>query len=384
MTDQEEKVMIAKAKAGDPKANYEMCLWALEQAAVEPDEERWKRLAAKCLVESAQAGYAPAQKKMEELVAEQKSSEADDGQVSLDGWDEEPPPAREEPFAPEDTPTPDWSLNAEPPLSDEDFWTSPLQDDEIYEAPAPGDGGEKPDPLVTAREAVERLRAAFGHDSRTPKEDAPEPPSEPRGGARFSLGKLGAKPQKKPDGPEASSQDQPGRHSKSSGGGFMDKVKALIQIPKGWSDATWKKVELICGIVAVAMVILIVVLIVTGNNKTSEAEVPTATPQTVETAAPTIEPFPTTTVRNEINDANTLDYKPLDEQFLSASEQRKVSAEGGLNLRRGPASTYESIRTLTDGMSVDVYASKTDDDGTTWALVNAGGTWGWASMDYLE
>lgn len=70
LSEQQEQEMIAKARAGDPEANYRMSLWALEQAMAEPEEDRWNRLAAKCLVKAAEAGYAPAQEKMEELLAQ--------------------------------------------------------------------------------------------------------------------------------------------------------------------------------------------------------------------------------------------------------------------------------------------------------------------------
>ena len=68
LTEQQEREMIERAKAGDAEANYNMSLWALEQAMAEPEEERWNRLAAKCLVKSAEAGYAPAKERMESLI----------------------------------------------------------------------------------------------------------------------------------------------------------------------------------------------------------------------------------------------------------------------------------------------------------------------------
>ena len=67
-TEQEEQEMIERAKAGDPEANYELSLWALRRGEEEPEESRWNRLAAKCLVKAAEAGYAPAQERMESLL----------------------------------------------------------------------------------------------------------------------------------------------------------------------------------------------------------------------------------------------------------------------------------------------------------------------------
>lgn len=74
LTEQQEQEMIDRAKAGDPEANYNMSLWALDQAMAEPGEERWNRLAAKCLVKAAEAGYAPAKEKMDELLVQTQAA----------------------------------------------------------------------------------------------------------------------------------------------------------------------------------------------------------------------------------------------------------------------------------------------------------------------
>lgn len=73
LTEQQEQEMIDRARAGDPEANYNMSLWALEQAMAEPEEERWNRLAAKCLVKSAESGYGPAQERMKELLEQSRA-----------------------------------------------------------------------------------------------------------------------------------------------------------------------------------------------------------------------------------------------------------------------------------------------------------------------
>lgn len=75
LTEREEQEMIKKAQAGDPEANYQMSFWALEQAASEPEEDRWNRLAAKCLVKAAEAGYPPAQERMARLLREMEERE---------------------------------------------------------------------------------------------------------------------------------------------------------------------------------------------------------------------------------------------------------------------------------------------------------------------
>lgn len=349
MTEQEERVMIEKAKAGDPKANYEMCLWALEQAETEPGEERWKRLAAKCLVQSAQAGYGLAQKKMEELISGWRTHEPEDIQTTLDGWDEMP-------GQPAGTPT-------ETPAED-DFWAQPpARDGSGPEAAGPGadfataeeEGAQDDDPLVRAHAALDRLRAAFGHTGTTePKEEPDRQPetksSKPRAPAKMN--------------------------------DLVSSLKKKLHAPAGWSEETWRKVEIGCAVVGAVMVILIVVLLINGGKNNVETGGQTASDGTVQmtnTPDQTSESFPSTALRSEIQSATTLDYFPLDDQYLTASETRQVSAGDGLNLRRGPASTYATIRTLSDGLTVEIDATK---DG--WALVNAGGTWGWASMDYLK
>ena len=76
LTEQQEQEMIRRAKAGEPEANYQMSLWALDQAIAEPEEERWNRLAAKCLVKAAEAGYEPAKEKMNELLVQTSEAAA--------------------------------------------------------------------------------------------------------------------------------------------------------------------------------------------------------------------------------------------------------------------------------------------------------------------
>ena len=93
LTEQQEQEMIRLAKAGDPEANYQMSLWALDQAIAEPDEERWNRLAAKCLVKAAEAGYEPAKEKMSELL--QQTAEAPDEQPAAAPYTAESAPRTE-------------------------------------------------------------------------------------------------------------------------------------------------------------------------------------------------------------------------------------------------------------------------------------------------
>ena len=73
-TEQEEQQIIEQAKTGDPEANYALSLWALRRGEEEPDEPRWNRLAAKCLVKAAQAGYGPAKEQMASLLSQSGQS----------------------------------------------------------------------------------------------------------------------------------------------------------------------------------------------------------------------------------------------------------------------------------------------------------------------
>ena len=64
--------MIRKAREGDPETNFRMYEWALLQAAAEPEEPRWNRLASKCLMKAADSGYPAAVDRMNELSREKR------------------------------------------------------------------------------------------------------------------------------------------------------------------------------------------------------------------------------------------------------------------------------------------------------------------------
>ena len=100
LTEQQEQEMIRLAKEGDPEANYQMSLWALDQAIAEPEEERWNRLAAKCLVKAAEAGYEPAKEKMNELLLQQSADAADAPPADIPAGESAP---RTGAYAPADT-----------------------------------------------------------------------------------------------------------------------------------------------------------------------------------------------------------------------------------------------------------------------------------------
>lgn len=99
LTEQQVQEMIDRARTGDPEANYQMSQWALDQALAEPEEERWNRLAAKCLVRAAEAGYAPAQQRMDELIQQLEEEESGRSGAAPEAPEPAPRPERKAPAA---------------------------------------------------------------------------------------------------------------------------------------------------------------------------------------------------------------------------------------------------------------------------------------------
>lgn len=60
-----------------------------------------------------------------------------------------------------------------------------------------------------------------------------------------------------------------------------------------------------------------------------------------------------------------------------------VDADGGLNLRSGPGTDYESLQLIPDGGRVTAQGS-TGDAASSWIFVNYNGVEGWVSTEYLE
>lgn len=285
LTEREEQEMIERAKAGDPEANYQMSFWALEQAAAEPSEERWNRLAAKCLVKAAQAGYEPARKRMEKLLKELEEREK--GQ--------------------------ELSLPAEPV-------ENPVKEAAPKDVTAPTAFAEKGKGLLS------------------------------RG--RELLGKAA--------GP-------------SSGAG------------SGWTENKWKRMQLMCIIACIVLAFLIVLMWVTGRQDRDEREDAPAMPIAVtaepmaSTPSPSPAPYPDDTIRAAIEGAELSVY-PENGDYVTQATTATVSVTSGLNLRTGPAASYDQIMLMDNGAQLSVYAEKNG-----WVLVFYNGdTYGWCSDDYLN
>lgn len=313
LTEREEQEMIDRAKAGDPEANYNMSLWALDRAMAEPEEERWNRLAAKCLVRAAEAGYGPAQARMEELLHKND------------------PPAE-----PEDDYTPRHSE----PAAAAPHEAAPAASGTPRPARQSASGRSIPDIL---KGIGGRIRGLF-----TPSEKA----SSHSGGSQTG-------------------------HSRAKKIPFFDFSQ--------WDDARWKRMQLICVIICVVLALLITILLITGRKKTSDLEEEAAlpTPEAVTTVEPSPTPEPAVyvddAVRAEIEAAN-LEVFPADEDYVTASTSATVSTNSGLNLRRGPASSYGQIVLMANNAKLEVYAHKNG-----WALVKYNGdTWGWCSSEFIK
>ena len=291
LTEREEQEMIERAKAGDPEANYKMSFWALEQAAAEPSEERWNRLAAKCLVKAAQAGYEPARKRMARLLKELDKRES-----------------------------------------------------------------AETEPKAVKEEAL---------------------PAEPE-------------PESVPDASDAGIADK-GKELASRGKELLGKAAGLFSVSAAghaaanWSEGKWKRMQVMCTIACVVLAFLIVLMCVTGKEKRKDPEEAPQMPTAVTaepiaaTPSPSPVPYPDEATRQAIEGAELAVY-PEDGDYVSEATTATVNVTTGLNLRSGPAASYDQIVLMDDGAELSVYAEKNG-----WMLVlHNGDTYGWCSDDYLN
>lgn len=323
LTEQQEQEMIRRAKAGDPEANYQMSLWALEQAIAEPDEERWNRLAAKCLVKAVDAGYEPAKEKMRELLGEAEEPSAPQSAASSYEYEYDEPRPRKEP-----------ARRTEQPAEPEPAPSSSRVN-------LAGIGSAIGGAVAVAAAKVKGLFAKTGET--------------------------------KPAGTDAGSA----RPRHAGKGGFLNFAE--------WDDAKWKKMQRICVIVCVVLVLLIILLLITGKKRSKEAPdvMPTPVAEMVDTPAPSPTPVPTDypddTVKQEIAAAD-LDIFPADADYVTEATSRTVSTTSSpLNMRKSPDASGTWVSSIPSGTAVDVYAFK-----GSWALVKFGSTWGWCSVEYLK
>lgn len=294
LTEREIQEMIEKARAGDAEANYRMSEWALEQAVEEPEEERWNRLAAKCLVRAAEAGYAPAQKRMDELIRQLEDGAETRGAEQS----ERPQPARE---------TPD-------------------------DAPAPG-GSVLTSVRQTLAGAAASVAGLFGRSDRGATVGAP---ADTRAGAHSGaraggfLDRAASFFRFSDWGPEKTRRVQ--RISLIVCAALILLIIIIILSSRGGSA---EQAEEEPQIPAAA---------------TAEPVQPTATP--------VVELYPDESIRTAIASANLEVFPEDADYVAQETKATVSTSGSDLNLRRGTAATYGQITTIPNGTSVDVYAYK--------------------------
>ncbi len=408
MTDFEEQKMIERAQAGDAEAKFEMSQWALERGAEEPEEERWKRLAAKCLVEAAQAGYEPAQEMMQKLMAgvpiselrvdAAPASEAPNGAESFAA--EEAP--QDEPFAASaeadgEEKTREWSFASEgeePTVS-----YRPLQQEPAAESFTPAPSYTTPSPAAPEKEVpfFMDLEEAEGL-----AEEEDEPEAAPQNFGQKLLGGLqkagavlvalvaglAAKIKKgdseldedeAADEPADETEDYaPTPSERRAVSRTRDSRSGLVR----WVNDNWKILGPLCIALIVVMAILIVLMLAIPAKEPEPEILPTPMPTPTIAPTPTPEPFPSEAVHTEINTDAGLSYRPSNDEFLSGIQNYAVDSDDGMNMRTGPNTDYDIIVRLASQQGVAAYAShKSGED--TWYLINADGDWGWVIADYL-
>ena len=350
-TEQEEQQIIAQARQGDPKANYELSLWALRRSEEEPEEERWNRLAAKCLVKAAQAGYGPAQERMAELLHSAGAGSA-----------------------PTAGPRPVPKMNEEP----DDTLREPVRLSDARQARR----GQGPAPESTAR----RVRSA-GPESTARR--APEPEEEyEEEEPRFRR----SRPVRRPPEEDRWEDDLPQDAPEDDYDGYEDEpsVRGGGQgAVSRWGEGQWKRLEIICVAVCAILLVAIAVMIITSRHGTTGGSQSTIPPAGDASAAATTSPepaaddYPPDDVIKAIENSE-LEIKPDEGEYVTVPTSATVNVEStSLRLRTGPNTEYKLVTSMPDETVVDVYANKND-----WSLVyykdaEDGPVYGWCSSEYL-
>ncbi len=364
MTEFEEQKMIEQAQAGDPKAKFEMSQWALKKSEEEPEEERWKRLAAKCLVEAAQAGYAPAQQMVQELMGGGAPAEpAAEPEIPELPEEEDVTPEQDAPttvFKAVQAPAAEDDIRAEPQTGETPFFVDleepeGMPEDEEAAAASPAQKVlavlQKVGAVVVAAvSAVAGLIARLRKDEG--EEETPEEEEE-----------LAAPPE---DAPFSR------RNARSRESGL-----------ERWVNDNWKILGPVCIAVIVVMAVLIVLLFTIPAQEPIPEPTPTPLPTPTAAPTPTPEPFPNEATRTEINTDAGLSYRPAENEYLASSQSYVVDSDDGMNMRSGPSTDYDVLTRLDSQLRITAYASHQSGD-ETWYLVNTGGDWGWVIKDYLS
>ena len=341
-TEQEEQEMIERAKAGDPEANYELSLWALERSEEDPDDPRWGRLAAKCLVKASQAGYEPAQEKLSELLAQS-----------------EPPQKTERPAR----------------EREEDELPRPVRLNDARQAARKSEArastGRKSAPRETASE---RRREIYDDE-----QDDLDDDDSPRRGLPFSLnlGRFSRQDR----------EERPARTSKQSGSGRSGGGSGVgAKLPfANWGERQWRTMELICIAVCVALVVFIAVMLFTGRGSKDSGDggasgVPAAGvvgDGSGNAAVPA--DYPSAEIKARIG-ASDLEIIPDELDYVKVPTTGAVSVGSvKLRLRTGPNTDYSEVTSMDDGTEVSVYAEK----GGWYLVLLNDDTWGWCNKQYI-
>ena len=297
LTEQQEQEMIRLAKAGDPEANYQMSLWALDQAIAEPEEERWNRLAAKCLVKAAEAGYEPAKEKMSELLL--TTADAEEAVAA------EAPPADDAPSA-EYEPRTETAAPAAP----------------AAETAAParislGDIGDKLKGFFAA--AAAKVKGLFAKSGESASDGAASEGGKKAGFLNFAQ---------------------------------WDDAK--------WKKMQLICI-IICVVLVLLIVILLLTGKNRNKSAEDDVvPTPVAEQVDTPAPSPTPEPapYPSDAIKQEIASAS-LDTFPEDADYVTEAQTVTVSTSGsGLNLRRAPGQSAGIVGSMPNGTTTDVYAFK--------------------------
>ena len=413
MTDLEEQKLLEEAQNGDPKAKYELSLWARQIAPLKPDEEKWNRLAAACLVDAAKAGYEPAVKMVQQLmtaeVPESKEAAEETAETVAEEIEEEPAETGyifdrlfagldEEPVRTSSKNEPETASVEERPASEEEELLPGfnLEPEKIapqvyvpYEDPGFADYEEpeetplQPSFVDKAKKVAAGLidKATFLIQSITQKKT---PAAREEDGFEEEVRFAGDEAEESilEPAPESMSEEVPqtraAAHAGKSGGNRMSRVL-------DWVGDNWSTVRIaLIAVIAVMAILVVLLLLPKGTFQKAPEPTPTPVPATATPApTPTPEPFPNEATRNEIAATAVLDYRPEEGEFLTASATYSVNSDDGMNMRSGPGTDYDVLVRLADEQKVTAYARHTTEE-DTWYLVNTGGNWGWVISDYLQ
>ena len=340
-TEQEEQQIIERAKTGDPEANYELSQWALRRSEEEPDEPRWNRLAAKCLVKAAQAGYEPAKQQMDVLLHPDRKPDTAEPPVPRRAAPPAEPvslsDARRARRAPAQQTTARRVPPSEPEQEDE------YDDDDSFDVNDPDSDWEdddEEDPPAPAR----RNRSSQTRDR--------QPAQKGRGGRK--------------------KQDERSAAQK-------------------WGDAQWRKMEIICVAICAVLLAFIAAMIlinrggVTKSSDNTGSAIPPAgqvAPADTSSGGTEDSTYPDEATKAAVKAAD-LTIQPENEDYMTSPTTATVSVGNtALRMRKGPNTTYDQVGEIPDEASVSVLAAKND-----WYLVYYEGseapTYGWCNSQYL-